>query len=385
MNASLNTEEPENVLPREFVQLSRPKKDGKGKYLTKKDISDTYDASLTNHMLVSVNETEELAPEDTLWQVSKSVKCFLPRLLEYLEDRIDGYLKKTQKCQIIKDNREKSSGAKTLSEHKLDEVCDALNTQLKDHDVPDLRQKVEAHQKAAEMTRTEMKNYMKCTTESTDLAVLTFDLQRTLPLPRITANIVFFLHGSCGYTTMGFMMEVRRKVTAISGWKGKLAVGHKSKNKPTVMEMKNGDFVGFACLEKKITNRKKDIEGKGSWLKTINIEFDKNKPYSLVLKTSFNSVGQEICLKIRNSSCVSSQDDVSGDNLQPLWSNGKPISAPKLSNLKSIMHLIPSDCRYSYDKLYTNGGTYVDIDGFGESLDFTLQTESIQKTEDCAF
>ncbi|KAJ8880217.1 hypothetical protein PR048_016683 [Dryococelus australis] len=93
--------------------------------------------------------------------------------------------------------------------------------------------------------------------------------------------------------------------------------------------MRNGDFVRSAFLDKKITNRKKDIEGKGvSWLKTINIEFDKRKPYSLVLKTSFISAGQDICLKRINSSRVGSQDDVSGDNILPLWPNAKAISAP---------------------------------------------------------
>ncbi|KAJ8890694.1 hypothetical protein PR048_010203, partial [Dryococelus australis] len=81
------------------------------------------------------------------------------------------------------------------------------------------------------------------------------------------------------------------------------------------MEMSNWDFVASACLEKKNTNKKKNIE-----------------------------------------------DDFSGDNLQPLWPNDKAISAPKLSDLKSIMHLIPSDCRDFYDKLYTNGRTHVDID-----------------------
>ncbi|KAJ8866423.1 hypothetical protein PR048_032266 [Dryococelus australis] len=95
-----------------------------------------------------------------------------------------------------------------------------------------------------------------------------------------------------------------------------------------------------------------DIEGKGvSWPKTINNEFDKSKPYSLVLKTSLNSVGQEICLKRRNLLRVGSQDDVSGGNVKPLWPNGKTISAPKLSDLKSFMHLIPSDCRDFYDRL----------------------------------
>ncbi|KAJ8869609.1 hypothetical protein PR048_028601 [Dryococelus australis] len=59
MNASLNTEEPQNVLPREVVQLGRSKKDGKGKYLTKKEISDWYDASVTNHMLVCMVRTNK--------------------------------------------------------------------------------------------------------------------------------------------------------------------------------------------------------------------------------------------------------------------------------------------------------------------------------------
>ncbi|KAJ8869610.1 hypothetical protein PR048_028602, partial [Dryococelus australis] len=344
-------------------------------------------------------------------------------------------------------------------------VCNALNTQMKDHDVPDLRQKLEAHQEAAEMARNEMKNNKKCATESTDLAVLTFDIQQTLLLPRITTNILWlynygihdgsskkgycyiWVEGQAGrgaqevfsclqIHSMEHLPEEKKHAILWSDSNGgqnrniKIVLmlkavlpshptletvvmkfiipGHSflpndanfrdtecalklqrrvytpgdyvqvmsfccRKNKLIVTEMRNGDFVGSAYLEKKIMNRKKDIDGRGvNWLKTINIEFDKCKPYSLVLKTSFNSVGPEICLKRINLSSVDSQDHVSGDNLQPLWSNDKAISAPKLSNLKSTMHLIPSDCRDFYDKLYTNGGT---CDGFGESLDFTLQTE----------
>ncbi|KAJ8875535.1 hypothetical protein PR048_023430 [Dryococelus australis] len=56
-------------------------------------------------------------------------------------------------------------------------VCDALNTQMKDHDAPDLRQKPKSHQEVAEMARSEMNDDMKCATESTDLVVLTFDHQ----------------------------------------------------------------------------------------------------------------------------------------------------------------------------------------------------------------
>ncbi|KAJ8893405.1 hypothetical protein PR048_005996, partial [Dryococelus australis] len=50
-------------------------------------------------------------------------------------------------------------------------VCDALNTRMKDHDVPDLRQKLEAHKEAAEMARTEMKNDINHASVFTDLAL----------------------------------------------------------------------------------------------------------------------------------------------------------------------------------------------------------------------
>ncbi|KAJ8898052.1 hypothetical protein PR048_003412 [Dryococelus australis] len=279
-------------------------------------------------------------------------------------------------------------------------VCDALNTQMKDHDEPDLRQKLEAHQEAAEMARTEIKNNIYCASVSTHLAVLTLTSSELYLYKELPLTLFFFTNSSCGYTTVGFTMKVQRMVTVISGWKGKLAIGaQENRNIKLVLMLKaalgspstletvtmkflipgqsffhqrcrfwrhDGDEewgICGICLFGKENHKqdKRTLKVKVlSWLKTRNIEFDKSKPYCLVLKMSFNSV-----------------DDVSSDNLKPLWPNGKTISASKLCDLKSIMQLIPSDSRDFYNKLYTNGGTYDDIDGFGESLDFTLQNESV--------
>ncbi|KAJ8894309.1 hypothetical protein PR048_006928 [Dryococelus australis] len=407
---SANMTASQNVLPREVVQLSRPKKDEKGKYLTKIDISDTYDASLTNQIRTCTRRY-------TVAGVQVCKKNFTPTL-KISRGRINGYLKKTQKCQII-DNKGKASVVKRLIishikrfprykshccraqtsndfllHHKNEysepvslssykkifyskfnllckplkdacNVCDALNTQLKDHDVPGLRQKLEVHQEAAEMARTEMKNDMKCATKSTVLALYNYGihdgssekgycyiwvegqagrgaqevfscLQKHLMerLPEGKKHVILWSVSNGGQNRNIKLVLMLKAVLASHPTLETVAMkflipGHSflpnimrfccNKNKLTVTEMRNGDFVGSACLEKKITNRKKDIEGKGvNWLKTINIEFDKRKTYSLVLKISFNSVGQEICLKRRNLSRVGSQDDVSGDNLQPL-------------------------------------------------------------------
>lgn len=67
-----------------------------------------------------------------------------------------------------------------------------MNAQIENEGSESLKQKLEAHQKQAESARNHMKLDMKKAAETPSLSVLTFDLERTLPLPRIPTNIVFY-------------------------------------------------------------------------------------------------------------------------------------------------------------------------------------------------
>lgn len=59
-----------------------------------------------------------------------------------------------------------------------------------------------------------------------------------------------------------------------------------------------------------------------------------------------------------------------------MWLDGKEISAPKLKDIKSIMHLIPQDCKNFYKNVQGRDGIEDDIDGFSGTPDFDLAEEN---------
>ncbi|KAJ8884086.1 hypothetical protein PR048_015943 [Dryococelus australis] len=124
----------------------------------------------------------------------------------------------------------------------------------------------------------------------------------------------------------------------------------RKKNPLIVHRMNHCDFIGTSELEASITNSKKYVKGqKVSWLETRDIEVRKATPYSISYENfirSFNELGV------------------------PLWPNGKPVSVPKLSDLKSMMNLIPDDAKPTYQSLFASPQVDDDIEGFDGVLDF---------------
>lgn len=59
-----------------------------------------------------------------------------------------------------------------------------------------------------------------------------------------------------------------------------------------------------------------------------------------------------------------------------LWPNGKPIAAAKLSDIKSLMHLIPRDAHTFYKNLRGDNNVEDDIDGFGAEPDFEIEYDA---------
>ena len=61
------------------------------------------------------------------------------------------------------------------------------------------------------------------------------------------------------------------------------------------------------------------------------------------------------------------------DALLLIWPDGKEISTPKLEDIKSIMRLIPQDCKYFCANLQGKEGLEDDVDGFTGSPDFQVE------------
>lgn len=145
----------------------------------------------------------------------------------------------------------------------------------------------------------------------------------------------------------------------------------RKKIKFQVTRMVSTEFYSNAKLEQQINNLKFDINKKKiSWLQTREIFLDREKPFSLYMKNNFNDE-QYVKVDIRKKHA--GRPAFFKDMLIPMWPTGKKISAPKLQDIKSIMHLIPFDCKPFYKNLYSDETLEDYIDSFNGSPDFGVE------------
>lgn len=122
----------------------------------------------------------------------------------------------------------------------------------------------------------------------------------------------------------------------------------RTKNKFKVTRMRSIEFYGTVELEKQIVNRKLDVENqKISWLKAREILLDIKHPFSIFLRTNFEDSYAEIDIRKKQLG----RPALFKDLLTPMWPEGKKISHPKIEDIKSVMHLIPNDCKHFYEIL----------------------------------
>ncbi|KAF0683858.1 Serine/threonine-protein phosphatase, partial [Aphis craccivora] len=150
----------------------------------------------------------------------------------------------------------------------------------------------------------------------------------------------------------------------------------KKKNPLKVIKMNKEDFVSTENLEKKITNRKVSESGdKINWLATRQIKLYRSKPFSIFMNSTlsvdnFVEVNMEKRCRGRQSTTPFPAEIL----LTQLWPDGKEINKLKLEDIKSIMHLIPTDAHAFYSNLIGNSVIDEDVGGFNEFLDFEIET-----------
>lgn len=168
----------------------------------------------------------------------------------------------------------------------------------------------------------------------------------------------------------------------------------RKRNKLVVNRMHKEDFVSVSKLEKGIVNRKKDLDGEVvSWLMTREIILTKDKPFTIELSKCFGGkpqvldIGRGVSRRMRQSrspfGSLNPAESPDGNHLTTfftqeldlLWPNGKPISGPKLADIKSMLHLIPADAKGFYSNLTEDNTIIDDIDGFDGNVDFPVQMD----------
>lgn len=150
----------------------------------------------------------------------------------------------------------------------------------------------------------------------------------------------------------------------------------KKKNPLKVIKMNKEDFVSTENLEKKITNRKVSESGdKINWLATRQIKLYRSKPFSIFMNSNL-SVDNfvEVNIEKRCRGRQSTTPFPAEILLTQLWPDGKEINKLKLEDIKSMMHLIPTDAHAFYSNLIGNSVIDEDVGGFNELLDFEIET-----------
>lgn len=359
-------------------------------------------------------------------------------------------------------------------------VCDGLKMKIENEAEPekkeDLKKEHNKHLEQAEMAQTLRRDDFKTAVDNQDHECLTFDLEKTLPLPRIPTNIVFYkrqlwvynlgIHSgklnrgfcyvwceneagrgaqevgscllkhietqlapevqhltlwsdSCGGQNRNIKMilllkHILHRSTQLSDITLKfLCSGHsflpndadfsdiesalkhqqrlylpteymnimktcRKKNPFVVTKMDGADFVSVSNLEKNIVNRKVGDGGeKVNWLHIKSIRLEKNQPFLLIVQQhSFTEQTHQINIQKKSGRGRSvNAADIFSEPLPLLWPNGKVIADKKLTNLKELFHLIPSDCMEFYNGLRGSSSIQEDVDGFDvENLDFEIDT-----------
>lgn len=111
-----------------------------------------------------------------------------------------------------------------------------------------------------------------------------------------------------------------------------------------------------------------------SWLKIKEINIFKDKPGRIFLSTTHGQP-HEVDLNKRQKRGAKSDPLKFSSHYEQLWPEGKPISQPKLDDIKSLLYLIPSDVRQYYENLTGSRDVEDDVDSFDGSIDFEIEDE----------
>lgn len=157
------------------------------------------------------------------------------------------------------------------------------------------------------------------------------------------------------------------------------------KNKFEVIKLTKNDFHSIKPILNQITNRKTDIhKNKLSWLETHEIQLKKSEPTTLFMKTKLSCEAASVDIG-KGTKKRRKPIDFNVD-LPLLYPEGRELSNDKIKDLKEVVKLVPADAKPFYNFLKTmKGGDFIDdIDGFGSTLDFEPEDETLLEEENPA-
>jgi hypothetical protein len=60
-----------------------------------------------------------------------------------------------------------------------------------------------------------------------------------------------------------------------------------------------------------------------------------------------------------------------------MWPSGKPLSAPKVADIKSLLNLIPADCHGFYTNILSDDSIVDDVQAFNGEPDFDVEDDDL--------
>nr|CAH7745604.1 unnamed protein product [Callosobruchus chinensis] len=107
--------------------------------------------------------------------------------------------------------------------------------------------------------------------------------------------------------------------------------------------------------KKKTVNREKN-----NWLHIRELKLLKDRHYSIFIKISYDANEEYKEVDIKKGDGEKSFNSLLGQ----LWPSGKPISEPKLKDIKRYLQLIPATDHGFYTNLIGDETIQKDIDGY---------------------
>ncbi|KAF9412137.1 hypothetical protein HW555_009267 [Spodoptera exigua] len=203
----------------------------------------------------------------------------------------------------------------------------------------------EEHCRKWEQARHKMKADFVLATQCKEIECLTFDLQKTLPMPKIPTGIIYY----------------KRQL-----WLYNMGIYSAKTNSSGCFVWIEG-MAGKECI---------------NWLQTREIYIERDSPNSIYFKTDF--YGNAVEVNIGRAPVRGRPALILMEHLVPLWPSGKPVSPAKLADIQSILHLIPQDAQSFYNGLDCDNTIEDDIDGL-DTVDFEIQFDDNQMTAKVLF
>nr|CAI5856082.1 unnamed protein product [Callosobruchus analis] len=248
------------------------------------------------------------------------------------------------------------------------------------------------------MARKNLQEDMKEAATNPYLEAVCYDMEKVLGLPKLPTKVVYYkrqlsiynegIHVGSTNTPYAFIWKegvAGRGAQEVGSCLKKFIATHLKSGAEELILWSDKPFCGanygsrrlFSTedIEKSISNRKKSTQKeKISWLKTKVIKLGKDKPFSIFLKETHDQDEQykEIDISKQVQGRKSSKEL---NNLKALYPTGKAMFQKKAEDIKTLMRFIPLDARPFY-KIVNVIDFEDDIDGYGQYLDFEVETDS---------